>query len=95
MSGFSGAGFSVCCGWGLSGCVCERGFLVYSGKRRVEPFPLSARYALGCKFSVLGNGNQLVWVVFVCGCGERGLFCRFLVHVVDLLCTGGVSCSGF
>ena len=44
------------------------------------------RYALGCKFLLEGVENQPIGVVFVCGCGERGLFCVFLTHVVDLLC---------
>lgn len=37
-----------------------------------------------------------MWVVFVCWYGERGLFCGFLVHVVDLLCTDkGFPVRGF
>ena len=55
----------------------------------MEPFPLSVRYAFGCKILVLRENNQPVGVVFVLGCCERGLFCVFSVHVVDLLCTGG------
>ena len=64
VSGFSGAGFSVCCGWGLLGCVCERGFLVYSGKRRLVPFALSVRYTFGCNFLLWGAENQPVGVVY-------------------------------
>lgn len=55
----------------------------------MEPFPLSVRYAFGCKFLFWDAENQSLWVVFVqCVC-ECGLFCVFSVHVVDLLCTGG------
>lgn len=37
-------------------------FLVYSGGWGMEPFPLSVRYALGCKFLIWGVENQPIEV---------------------------------
>lgn len=67
MSGFSGAGFSVCCGWGLSGCVCERGFWFIPVSDDLSLLPLSVRYAFECNFLIWGTSNQPLGVVFWLG----------------------------
>lgn len=45
---FLGAGFSVCFWWVWLRAL----FLVYSGKRRFEPFALSVSYVFECKFFI-------------------------------------------